>query len=208
LFGGLFTGQEPAALTGTVADPLAAQVPNVKLRLLSLDRVLEIVSDNEGHFQFPASSPGIYDLEISSPGFSRQTLHLDLSTGGDRTLDITIQVADTSESCGSRPSTTYLPAKSRSPQLTGKVWDYYRRRPPLSTTMAYLSKGGEKGSVLSSPANKKGTFVFRDLSAGEYDLRIASPGYFQQNLKVLVARENDVLIDVAFLKEREIIICQ
>jgi A-macroglobulin TED domain/Alpha-2-macroglobulin family/A-macroglobulin receptor binding domain/MG2 domain/Carboxypeptidase regulatory-like domain/Alpha-2-macroglobulin bait region domain len=60
-----------AEVTGTVADFSGAKVPGatISLRLLSNDGVRSAHSDDAGGFSFTGLPAGLYDAQISSPGF-------------------------------------------------------------------------------------------------------------------------------------------
>jgi hypothetical protein len=200
--------QQPIALSGTVTDPSSAQIPQAKVRLLSLDRVLETAADNQGHFLLPSVPQGVYDLEVSAPGFLKQGLHLDLTKVHDRPLDITLGAAPQPDRCGPVPSVSYLPAKPGEPRLTATISDYEKPHQPVSGGKAYLSADGGKTSVLSSRADHNGAFQFDQLPAAEYNLRVTGPGHFDETLKLLVPHENNVRVEFSLLKHGHLLACQ
>ena len=68
--------QPGACLRGTVRDASSAQaaLPNATIRLYGQDGILEVQSDEEGHFQFSPLPAGAYDLEATSRGFRATVL--------------------------------------------------------------------------------------------------------------------------------------
>lgn len=200
-----------AELTGMITDASGATVQAVALKLISLDRVVETVSDSAGQYRFPVIEPGSYQLEVASPGFSRQSIHLDLSAQGDRTSnvirDVILQVAPTSESCGRPSSITYLPLQAPGPQLSGTLRTDDRKPRPVSGSKVTLWKEGASGPLLTR-SDRRGVFRFDNLGAGYYSLRVKSTGYFDETLRVLVPRENDVRIEVSLGRQGVITICQ
>lgn len=64
--------QTVTSLNGLVTDPTGAAIPGANLVLVSKDTSAqrETVSDDSGRYQFPALTPGLYQLKASKPGFS------------------------------------------------------------------------------------------------------------------------------------------
>src|SRR5439155_15415820 len=60
-----------ATISGTVADPTGAAVPNAHLTLTSVatGSVAKTTSGPDGLFSFPNLQPGIYELRASAQGF-------------------------------------------------------------------------------------------------------------------------------------------
>ena len=89
--------QSTATLSGTVTDPSGAVLPgaqvNVHAVATGLDRL--VVTDGAGIYAVPSLQPGVYQVEISSPGFSPYTVqqvHLDV----DQKATLNAQLAITS----------------------------------------------------------------------------------------------------------------
>jgi hypothetical protein len=68
--------QPGACLRGTVRDASSAQgaIPKATIRLYGRDGILEVKSDEEGHFQFFPLPAGTYDMEATSMGFRATVL--------------------------------------------------------------------------------------------------------------------------------------
>jgi hypothetical protein len=82
------TGQSTATLSGVVTDPSGAVVPNVHITVHSLATGLDrsIVTDSAGIYVVPSLQPGDYQVEATSPGFSKVTIQ-------KVTLDVDTKVA-------------------------------------------------------------------------------------------------------------------
>ena len=71
---------QQAALSGTVQDTTGAVLPGASVKLTSKAQgtVRDIITNEAGVYQFSFLPPGVYDLEISLPGFrtlTRRILH-------------------------------------------------------------------------------------------------------------------------------------
>jgi hypothetical protein len=124
-------GQDTANLTGAITDPASAPVANVSVTVSSLDRVLQAESDADGQFRFLSVPPAVYTLELSSPGFVKQTVPINLSDAGSRSLTVVLKVGSMPDMnyCGPHPSVRYESAKFDGRQLAGIVRDYDELKP-------------------------------------------------------------------------------
>src|SRR5437764_9624395 len=64
-------GQESIKVTGSVSDPQSAPIPDARITLYSLDRILQTKSDSAGRFKFDAVPPDKYEFEVLAQGFKR-----------------------------------------------------------------------------------------------------------------------------------------
>ncbi len=80
--------QSTATLSGVVTDPSGALVPNVHITVHSIATGLDrsIVTDSAGIYVVPSLQPGDYQVEATSPGFSKVTIQ-------KVTLDVDTKVA-------------------------------------------------------------------------------------------------------------------
>src|SRR5690349_16298370 len=64
--------QTVTTLNGLVTDPTGSAIPGANLVLVSKDTNAqrETVSDDSGRYQFPALTPGLYQLKATKAGFS------------------------------------------------------------------------------------------------------------------------------------------
>jgi hypothetical protein len=89
--------QSTATLSGTVTDPSGAVLPGAHVKVHSLATGLDrdVVTDAAGIYGVPSLQPGVYDIEVSAPGFSLyklQKVNLDV----DQKASINAQLAVTS----------------------------------------------------------------------------------------------------------------
>jgi Carboxypeptidase regulatory-like domain len=203
-------GQNKANFSGSITDPASAPVAKVSVTLSSLDRVLQAESDAHGQFRFPSVSPAVYKLELSAPGFLKQTLPINLSDGDSRSLTIVLKVGSMPDMnyCGSHPSVRYESAEFDGRQLAGIVREYYDVKPVAKAKIA-LFREGEKQPILKCRSDQTGQFKLNDPPAGRYTLRISRQGYWEADLKeFLIPRENSVFVNFPLLKRNRIVVCQ
>lgn len=89
-------GQSTGNLQGTVMDSSGAVVPNatVTARDTGTGVTRTGKTDDAGNYQFPALSPGQYDLEVTAPGFAGVTTHgVVLRVGTTVTSNVTLSVS-------------------------------------------------------------------------------------------------------------------
>jgi hypothetical protein len=145
--GGLSHAQEfRSTLTGRVADPSGAFVPNAKVAAIKTDTNsrFETVSGTEGFYTIPLLPPGRYDVTAQSAGFKKFVQSgIQIGTDTRVTQDITLAVGDTTESITVTADATPLSTGSAS---TGQVITSHEvenlpidGRSPL--TLAFLAFG-------------------------------------------------------------------
>ncbi|HEY0347311.1 MAG TPA: carboxypeptidase-like regulatory domain-containing protein, partial [Pyrinomonadaceae bacterium] len=66
-------GQASISVTGSVSDQNSAPIPDARVTLYSLDRILQTKSDSSGRFKFDAVPTGKYEFEVLAQGFARFT---------------------------------------------------------------------------------------------------------------------------------------
>ncbi|MGH9693757.1 MAG: carboxypeptidase regulatory-like domain-containing protein [Bryobacteraceae bacterium] len=199
--------QDNRRLMGTVSDATSAPLQGVSVLLNSLDRVFQTRSNAAGIFRFEDVPSGFYELELSAPGFVKQTLPVDL-INGSQSLAIVLKVGSMPDMnyCGPHPAIAYRPPSAAGPRLDGVIQDYYSRK-PISKAEIAVWRAGQQVSMRRS--DKAGKFAFTDLPAGYYDLRISRPGYWTEDVKrMLLPRENGVAVNVPILKRSRIVVCQ
>src|SRR5580698_1981166 len=69
---GLLWAQENSELTGTVADPSGAVIPNAKVTITNraTNEVRTATSNGSGLYDFPGLHIGTWDLSVGAPGFT------------------------------------------------------------------------------------------------------------------------------------------
>src|SRR3954451_15716481 len=89
-----------ATLTGVVADPTGAVVPQAKVTLKNEGSgdVRRSVTNAEGYFTFAAVPVGSYTLSIEAPGFlTYQVANIALQGAERRNVDVNMQVGSTEQ---------------------------------------------------------------------------------------------------------------
>ena len=107
-----------STFSGTVFDPLNGYLPGVTRTLTHTQSGAkhEIRSDRTGHFEFVGLPPGAYALQAILPGFSVLQGTLDLA-GGSVQRDVTLKIAQLTETVSVRPSRTDASAPPAAPAL-------------------------------------------------------------------------------------------
>ena len=87
--------QKSTGITGRVADPTGAVIPNatVKARNTATNQEIITLSTATGDFTFPQIAPGIYDVSATAKGFevtSETSIHLDLEA--TVTVNLTLKI--------------------------------------------------------------------------------------------------------------------
>jgi hypothetical protein len=189
-------------------DPSSAPIKGAVARLLSLDRVVQVKSGEDGVLSFAGVVPGTYDLEISRRFFLTQTLR-DIQISDSTTpLNVTLQLAPMPDHCRPVDLVDYVDSDSSRVPLSGRVLDADSNAPLRGAKVEALRRG-EKRIVASTRSDKTGEFVIDELPAGRYDLRILKDGYRHSGLKnFLVPREDSTFVTVFLASSRYIVICQ
>jgi hypothetical protein len=94
-------GQTLGEITGQVADPSGAGVPNsaVTLTNTTTNAVRQTTTNEQGLYTFPSVPPGIYNLKVEHPGFKTVTSNnVEVQVQQTVRLDLTLQVGQVSES--------------------------------------------------------------------------------------------------------------
>ena len=207
LSGAVAQTQDDLRLVGTVSDGTSVRVEGVSVLLSSLDRAFQTRSNTAGRFRFENVPGGLYELEVSTPGFVKQTPPVDL-TNGSQSLAIVLKVGSMPDMnyCGPHSSIVYEPSTAMKPRLDGVIQDYENHKPVAKADVT-IWRASEK--VSSRRSDQAGNFMFNGLPAGYYDLRISRQGYGTENVKgLLLPRENGVSVEISLLKRKKIVVCQ
>jgi len=198
---------------GTITDRFHNPVLAGVATLSSINRVLQTHVSADGQFRFENAPRGVYDLEIKTHGFARQTVSVDLSGAEAPPLAIVLQgpaEPDPDEGCGPQDSTVYSPLDSTTPQLAGIVRSYDKKRKPLPGAEVALARVDDPRITSHTRSDDHGRFQFESLAAGRYNLRISVNGYLLPEPKqLLVPRENNVAVDMSMVRDdKRLIVCQ
>lgn len=74
--------QFTSSLEGTVQDPSGAVIAHasVKLTNLETDVVKTVTTDSRGDYRIPSLAPGLYQVDVTAPGFAQSSVKLTLVT--------------------------------------------------------------------------------------------------------------------------------
>ena len=199
-----------AELSGVINDPVSTPIEGCDVRLLSLDRVLEVHSDKQGRFQFENLTPGRFDLEISSPGFiSLAMRNVDVKESM-KPLVFSLSLANAPNHCGPITTTSYDSPHSDQTELSVVVFKWDRHEKPLKRSkITIFNSGVPSRPAASALTDQTGTAHISGLSPGRYDVRITRSGYYPQEIKgLLLPHENSVVIRSPLSEDGRIFICQ
>jgi len=86
-----------ANLSGIVMDRSGGTVPNaiVSIKNVATGVIREVQSNSDGLYSAPNLSPGNYEIEVTSKGFSRAVVKdVTLTVGSERALNLTLKVGE------------------------------------------------------------------------------------------------------------------
>jgi len=223
-------GQASISVIGSVSDPNSAPIPDARVTLYSLDRILQTKSDSSGRFKFDAVPTGKYEFEVLAQGFARFTRPnvfvtdpgrpaipdkpSDLSavmqigsTGSPREIIAVAEVAPTG-SCGPSDWVSYGPRKTRDAYaLAGIVIDRY---PKMAVPRATLQLFDAAGALIAQQhTNERGEFQFKQTAPGRYHILFQHPDYNNtKSFEFWVARENATYVTMQAVQLGKVIVCQ
>jgi hypothetical protein len=107
-------GQTLGDITGQVADPSGAGVPNsvVTLTNTATNAVRQANTNDQGLYSFPSVPPGTYNLKVEHPGFKTATSNVEVQVQQSVRLDITLQVGEVSQSVEVSAAASLLQAEN------------------------------------------------------------------------------------------------
>lgn len=197
-------------VAGTIRDLSRAPVQGASVLLISLDRALQTETPADGHFDFGNVPGGVYQLQISHPGFVKQKLSVNVSANAPQPLEIVLQIGNTPDMdyCGPHTSITYELAAASGPRISGFIRDYFNHT-PISKAEITLRQAGKKQRLSKVTSDLTGRFKLEAIPAGYYDLRVSRQDYWpDEEKKLLLPRENNAALDIQFLKRSQIVVCQ
>ena len=203
------TASQPR-LTGSIRDQVDAPIANASVILSSMDRVFQTSSLPDGTFDLGSVPDGVYELRVSSYGFVKQKLRMQVPREDSQSLAIVLKVGNMPDMEQSGPNShiTYLALDPCGVRLRGTVHNYLSKKPVADAEITLWEAGLQKPAFASS-SGRTGSFEFNNVPAGYYTFRITRRGYWQEEIKeLLLARENSVSIDSTLLKRNRIIVYQ
>jgi hypothetical protein len=203
----------PSFQTGTLAevvrDVTGSPVSGARARLLSLDRVYEVRSSSNGAILFSNIVPGIYDLEVSAPGFRSQIMTAVRIPEGDAQLaGISLTLASVPDHCGFVTTVNYEAQRPNSMVLSGHVVDEDSGK-GLDRVRVQVLDAASGTAVAAIDSGPDGNFAFNDLPPGNYKVRASRRTYEPIELAAfIVPRENVTVLRFAIDKHSHMHICQ
>jgi hypothetical protein len=201
--------QNGPALRGKVQDQSSAPLPKAIVTLISLERILQTGVSSNGSFEFGEIPEGAFEIEIAAPGFAKQRFSIDRTEAAIPPLEIALHpgsIPDT-ETCGPHSLVAYGPVLESSHRLSGSIRSYGRNKPVANADVT-LRRAGEGDPVFRTTSDKDGKYVFKDVPAARYELRISRRGYAPDVRQLMVPRSNDVFVQTTILGGNKLVICQ
>ena len=160
------------SITGTVKDSENGSfLENCRVVLSPGGK--SVSTDGAGSFSFENLDPGSYSLSFSKTGYI------------DENQEVTVITGQTA-----RVSLMLKPVKATTGSISGVIKDYSSGA-LIANCMVTISPGGK--SMTSSTA---GTYMFNDLSVGEYSLSFTKSGYEDEKLTTTVIAGKTTTADV------------
>ena len=187
---GLAGGPAPGVrISGVVSDDSGGYVAGASVSLFSEERVVQVKSDDSGHFEFSGVSPGTFEAEVSFPGFRTETLNsVEVADRDIEGISVTLHVGTWSGPCviGLKESdTTVYEKRTDEANLRGMILNNEGK--PLSNATAVISGAGQTRVASSTD---RGEFVFAGLEPGKYTLNVSRDGYDSGIRKLWITRQN------------------
>src|ERR1700739_2123663 len=108
---------EGATLSGMVTDPSSAAVPNSNVSIKNTETGIsrDGMTNEAGFYNAPNLSPGVYEVSVSAPGFSKlvQT-NVTLTVGAQQVLNLSLQVGEVTQ-------TVLVPGEGPNVELTSSA---------------------------------------------------------------------------------------
>lgn len=162
-----------ASLSGVLTDSTGAPLPEVTVKLLVSDGVLETISDAQGRYSFEQLHPGEAELRADASGFKSES------------WQIVIEHAD-----------IQLPPRALQPGESTGVLRCLVRSFESAALKAQVSVRDERGKrVAEGDTNNAGSVEF-SLPPGEYRVMIEAAGYRSQRSQVRVDANEVAILNV------------
>jgi hypothetical protein len=104
---------QTVSLDGRVVDKSGAALPGLRVRLIDdtggslRAEIYEFTTDSNGHFEVHGVPPGIYDIQVSAPGFKAKSLkNVQIGPGGASGVTITLDEATSAVAGGEKGNKT------------------------------------------------------------------------------------------------------
>jgi hypothetical protein len=174
-----------------------------------MERVVQTRTAADGSFEFSDLPENTYEIGVNGPGFAKRKLSIDLRT--DSTvppLEITLRPGSIPdmETCDPLSAVTYRPVVPSGHRLTGSVRTYDYNKPVAN---ADVTLTGQSDMTPHAISDKNGEYMFENLPAGRYGLRISRRGYASEDVRQLVVpSSNEVFVNTTMLGAKKLVVCQ
>jgi hypothetical protein len=162
-----------ASLSGVLTDPTGAPLPEVRVKLLANDGLLETISDAQGRYSFEQLHPGKAELRADASGFKSANWQVEIK-GAD------IQ----------------LPPRALEPGESTGVLRCLVRSFESAALKAEVSVRDARGRRVASGNTDSAGSVEFSLSPGEYRVMIEAAGYRGQRSQVRVDANEVAILNV------------
>jgi hypothetical protein len=189
-------------LSGTVLDQVGAVIADADIDLYSEKHEWHTTTDGAGRFSFPVLLPGLYDVEVTRPGFRKQVIQNMRISSAPAPMSISMRVASPADSCvDSLSRNKYVDAMGES-GIRGVI------SAGSGATVSVLRSGSES-KRLTARANNHGEFDFTGLEPGLYLLRASRQGYADFAVSSVTVRPRKTLqVDFSMQPSGQITVCQ
>lgn len=203
-------GASNARVTGVVQDSTSAPIPGASVTLLCVDGVAQTDTLQNGSFVFDDVAPGAYEVTIEIRGFFREKLSLDIHENtppAPLVIRPKICMAAGDRVCGPDFPVNYGPLGSANSHLEGVVY-HFGAPTPVANAEVTIQPIDDARPALQSRSDRTGKFIFENVPAGVYDLKVAKRGYQPVEIKRLIKpRWHDVFIQTS-IRERGVVIVE
>ena len=198
--------QSGATLTGAIFDQSGAVLGGGYVRLFSQDRLRETKSGLNGKFVLGSIPSGIYELQVTSPGFATISSTLKIEEKDIGPLSFTLTALGTSSHCGEQPPATYEAPRADKVNLIGEVSDYYsgKRLPLVVVNVSHL---GQTSASTSQRVSGEGEFQFENLPPGKYTITASLPGYSELRGTAFWIMKENLTTLMLFMTDKTLIVC-
>ncbi|MFN2597204.1 MAG: carboxypeptidase regulatory-like domain-containing protein, partial [Pyrinomonadaceae bacterium] len=184
-------------LTGTIADPSGAAIPNAKVTAKNQETAKEdtVAATGEGNYTFPSLPPGKYTVTVEAAGFKRAvTTDVDVRIGTENRRDVAMTAGALEETVTVTAGTADEVAQTTS-QISSSFESRKVSELPSNAagggidTLALLAPGvvpgfgnvNNNGTTLSVNGNRARSNNFTLDGTDNNDLTIGGPNFFISN---------------------------
>ncbi|HKW99065.1 MAG TPA: TonB-dependent receptor [Bryobacteraceae bacterium] len=192
--------QNNGILTGSVVDPSGAAVPNASIQLLlpgGTSPVLRTQTGSDGSFSLAAVKPGVYQLVVDLPGFTKVTLaNVAVDPGKENTMPpIKLQIASASQSVevtegvAAVQSTSNEVATTLTQEQVAKLPVLDRQVTNLFSTQAGVSSAGLSSTVIDGIRSQATNVTLDGINVQDNFIRLSGLDFLPNQLTIAQVSE-------------------